>query len=729
MNEPDHGAGLGQEDIEAAFADPAFASLRQSGAPVFVIASDPVRVAYANPAAEALFGANAAAISRRIANAGEPGALRLLALARALPPGAPPRLERLRFFFGPVAETVTALCRRIGRADGASLFAVALLGVRARPDSVVPMAPPATAALAAPSETGAEHIATERARRAARFAWRTDGDHRLISLSPGFDELLSARGEDLVGRSLLDIAREKELDPDGRLAAALGARDTWSGIDVEWPLGDGALRAPVKLGAAPMFDADETFLGFAGFGLVQPERIEHSQSAPAPARAVENVAERPANEAGDVAPDAGSPPPAEAERAEPQAAEETTAAPFEPAIVQDAVELETPAHAQIVSVTDAGAVVYGDADRDIEPVARQATDDSAAFVIDAPDLDEPEEPAAPAPHYGKIVPLRPQQTAPANIGALSATEQSAFEEIGRALGAGAPPAEPAEPRPSRNQRARDLIDLVARFGRSDEPAPTNLRETATPALSAPPAPVASAPPPVETVEPMADMEEARNFGRNARAMLDRLPVGIVVSRFDVPIYVNRTLLDLLDYDDADAFHAGGGMDKLFHGGAPDSGATKIEARDGALMAVDARVQAIEWDDAPATLISFRRAVENGDDARAKALELDLRRRDAETRELRDVLDTATDGVALLDDDGRVLSLNRSAEKLFGYDQKEIAGEKIAILVAPVSQGEIDYYFDGVKSGLIASAASGREIVGRRRNGDVIPLLVTLGRVG
>ena len=60
------------------------------------------------------------------------------------------------------------------------------------------------------------------------------------------------------------------LDPEGRIAAALGARDTWSGVEVRWPAGDGAHLAPVTLGAAPVFDADENFLGFRGFGLIHP---------------------------------------------------------------------------------------------------------------------------------------------------------------------------------------------------------------------------------------------------------------------------------------------------------------------------------------------------------------------------------------------------------------------------------------------------------------------------
>ena len=364
------------------------------------------------------------------------------------------------------------------------------------------------------------------------------------------------------------------------------------------------------------------------------------------------------------------------------------------------------------------------------------------FEDELPADDEAEE---PAPSAGNIVPLRPQQPARradtalrSPAAELSPGEKSAFEEIGRTLGVErAAESADDEPKlsPAATKRARDLIDLVARFGRSDEPAEQ----------PAPP------PPPLAAVSEDTSAQIAAQLPeRNAAAVLERLPVGIVVSRFNVPIYANRTLLELLDYSDIDAFHAAGGLDRLFRGRAPDSGAAQIETRDGEVLPVDARVQAVDWDGQPATLVTLRRAQENrsqenrsqenrpqenrpqdaGDAARAKALELDLRQRDAEARELHAILDTATDGVAVLDADGRILSLNRSGEALFGFDQNEVAGEPLSILVARESQDAVAAYFDGVKSGGVQSVLNdGREIFARARQGGSIPVFVTLGRLG
>lgn len=63
-----------------------------------------------------------------------------------------------------------------------------------------------------------------------------------------------------------------------------------------------------------------------------------------------------------------------------------------------------------------------------------------------------------------------------------------------------------------------------------------------------------------------------------------------------------------------------------------------------------------------------------------------------------ILDTATDGVAVVDADGRILSLNRSGEALFGCDGAEVAGQHINALIDKDSQAIVADYFAGVKAG-------------------------------
>ena len=782
MTEAENETGASRAEIEAALSDPAFASLRLSGAPIVVIASDPARVVYASAEAQRLFAGDMAGLTRRLLHGGEPGASRIVALSRSLLPGAAPRLERLRFFFGPVAETITVLCRRVTAPEGATLFALAVFGMRA-PAQPAGDTSPVHLVTSAPEQAPPAAPAIP---RPARFSWRTDGDHVFTEIAPAFAAEVGADHAAVIGRSFVDVAADFGLDPDGRLVAALAARDTWSGLDVRWPTQDPGQRAVVTLGAAPILDADDRFDGFRGFGVVHSARVAIETpvvAAPVVAAPVDVL-------------------PTQAALHEEKAR-----------IVTDSIPASTddaPSES-IVAVTDGGAPVFADdlSASSATPEPDTAAIDDGAFVLDAPDYDDepqetleatldetsvateetapPETPVAPA-SAGKVVPLRPQQIArvfvePAprpDAPALSPGEKSAFEEIARALGAATQPAASERLNPASNKRARDLIDLVSRFGRSDEtiekltpvaapapvePAPVAATSetvaTQTPPLAAPPAAVAPAPvtvveaPVAETpAAAVAPVEPAHEDPavRNARALIDRLPVGVVVSRFNVAIFANRTLLDLLDYPDVDAFHAAGGLDRLFEHRAPDSGATQVETREGELLPVDARVQAIDWDGEPATLVTLRRALtppvaveqapapepaqepqehqEHADTARAKTLELELRQRDAEARELHAILDTATDGVAVLDADGRILSLNRSGEALFGYDQNEVTGQPFSTLVARESEDAVAQYFDGLKSGGVASVLNdGREIVGRARQGGSIPVFVTLGRLG
>ncbi|MGH6836339.1 MAG: PAS domain-containing sensor histidine kinase [Methylocella sp.] len=113
-----------------------------------------------------------------------------------------------------------------------------------------------------------------------------------------------------------------------------------------------------------------------------------------------------------------------------------------------------------------------------------------------------------------------------------------------------------------------------------------------------------------------------------------------------------------------------------------------------------------------------------------SLENELARQKAEFRELSAILDTATDGIAVLDSQGLILRLNRSGEALFGYDQNEVASEHFTSLIAPENRALANAYFEGLKSHSAASLLNrGREVIGLTRQGGTIPVFMTLGRIG
>eukprot|EP01035_Chromulina_nebulosa_P053591 gene53591-73274_t len=79
-----------------------------------------------------------------------------------------------------------------------------------------------------------------------------------------------------------------------------------------------------------------------------------------------------------------------------------------------------------------------------------------------------------------------------------------------------------------------------------------------------------------------------------------------------------------------------------------------------------------------------------------------------------MLDTATDGVVTVDERGRILSLNKTAEALFGYDQREVTGELFTLLFAAESHAPALDYLEGLRGGGVASVMNdGREVIGRQ----------------
>jgi PAS domain S-box-containing protein len=112
--------------------------------------------------------------------------------------------------------------------------------------------------------------------------------------------------------------------------------------------------------------------------------------------------------------------------------------------------------------------------------------------------------------------------------------------------------------------------------------------------------------------------------------------------------------------------------------------------------------------------------------RLQQAELALRASEAENRELRSIIDTATDGVVMIARDGCIAHLSRSAEALFGYEADELRGRPFVELFAPESRAAAQDYFDGLAHD---GVAGGREVIGRVRQGGLIPLFVTLGRIG
>src|SRR5262249_20610495 len=270
-----------------------------------------------------------------------------------------------------------------------------------------------------------------------------------------------------------------------------------------------------------------------------------------------------------------------------------------------------------------------------------------------------------------------------------------------------------------------------------------------------------------------------------RLMLDRFPVGVLIYRLNDLIYANRAFLRWAGYGSLAALNEAGGLDALLI----ESGSVAFEqggdkpfalssGRDGSAPC-EARLFLVPWqgdsafalvtmpagavsptatvpaaapaaDTTPAATADDASPVAPADEA-SPAAPADEASPAApaddaspatpaddaspaataaaeEADELRAILDTATDGVIVLDRELRIASTNRSAQALFGQDAEALAGLLFFDLLAPESvEAAVDYFETLQESGGVLNA--GREVIGRERQGGLIPLFMTIGRLG
>jgi PAS domain S-box-containing protein len=715
-------------------SDPRLSPYATSDIPAWLWSADATRILWGNPAAAAIFNAaSSVALTGHTIDPKGSAALQIARLAGTLQHGAAPRLERLRGFGGRLGGALMCTCSRIsladrmpailvvatekagsrlslkeqaqrllagsseplalfaadgallhatpaaltklgratslaalgaaplgatalaaGRAEGdhpAGKISIQRLGAEASTVLLATFASPAVAdspadspaAKAAPPVKPVEppmpkNVPLARAaeppppalsapaerRKPLRFVWQMDADSRFTLGSDEFKTLIGPKAAAALDQPWRDIAAALGLDPDGQVARAFASHDTWSGINVVFPLEGTDARLTVELSGLPVFDRDRNFRGYRGFGVCRDvarlnelARTRQAPSPPAPALA----------------------PP----RVEP-------------------------------------------------PVFRH----------------EPPPPAAAQPAVN-VVPF--PSTPAAEVPALTPVERNAFSELANRL--------------------------TARL-RNPKGQPEQPREN-TPAAAEP------AKPEPATGKPAADSKgpetrsppSARPPAADHRPILDRLPIGVLVYRLDKLIYANRAFLDWTGYDQLHTLEEAGGLDALFVEPNPDAAGVNngaqsltIATNHGDQVPVEARLFTSPWEGESALVLMLTGvgSTAAGGDDRQKTFETALRHAKAEIREVRDILDAAADGVIVLDQDANVHSVNIGAEKLFGYQSREVAGLPFASLFASESQREVSDALTNAGTAGTGTGRGGRDVIGRRREGGLVPLFMTLSRM-
>ncbi|MBB3936437.1 PAS domain-containing protein [Aureimonas phyllosphaerae] len=211
-------------------------------------------------------------------------------------------------------------------------------------------------------------------------------------------------------------------------------------------------------------------------------------------------------------------------------------------------------------------------------------------------------------------------------------------------------------------------------------------------------------------------------------MLDALPLAVLVQMQERLIFANRRFFTLTRYEDLDALEAAGGLDHLVQtsGSGFDDETALIQCADGSFERARLHLQRISVAGRSCLLMSFPPAEAEPEEDMTPIL-LDLQ---GEVEELQAVLDTATDGILLLDEGERLRKMNGAAEALFGLRPESYVGLPLQELLAPDSRRVLTDYIGTLRdNGLAAILNDGREVEARVAGGDrTIPLFVTLGRL-
>jgi len=90
--------------------------------------------------------------------------------------------------------------------------------------------------------------------------------------------------------------------------------------------------------------------------------------------------------------------------------------------------------------------------------------------------------------------------------------------------------------------------------------------------------------------------------------------------------------------------------------------------------------------------------------------------------LREIFDSAIDGIVVIDEVGRILEVNQAVEEIFGYTTDELLDENVTLLMPPPFKGEHASYIERyLETGRKRIIGIGREVRGLRQNGQSFPL--------
>ena len=206
------------------------------------------------------------------------------------------------------------------------------------------------------------------------------------------------------------------------------------------------------------------------------------------------------------------------------------------------------------------------------------------------------------------------------------------------------------------------------------------------------------------------------------SLLEILPLAVLIYRNDETLFANQRLLEASGYQTLDELVVAGGVSALLatDEDTEDKRNHFLLKKDGNRISVNAILHSVPWDGDKALLLSFTPPT---DATAPDVLEL------TKVSEVQNILDTTTDGIILLDENGKIISINAPAEALFGLDFDDAVDQELEFLFADESKQTIRNYVDSVLTeGFESLINDGEEAIARESGGGMIPVYLTIARM-
>ncbi len=245
---------------------------------------------------------------------------------------------------------------------------------------------------------------------------------------------------------------------------------------------------------------------------------------------------------------------------------------------------------------------------------------------------------------------------------------------------------------------------------------------------------------------------ARGETRRDKALLDLVPVGVLIYRLDRLLYANAAFLERMGYASLRALEEAGGLDALYvepgvSSASSTSGtgtpvmisASQASSEHAPSAAAEAHLYTISWDDDFALALIFSGAGVASSTVAAAMAEPTMPAASvisapsavghANAEELGAILDTTAEGIVMFDAEGNLNSRQpQRRSPCSAMTAPELVQRKLTELFAPESQSAVKDYLEGLKASGVASLLDqGREVLGHVRGGGLVPLSMTMGR--